>query len=1059
MFGWFKYTAVFFFLAVLLKYPGGREGVLAAPGACTDDGDSLALNWNELDLTGAYFKRGLSTGLPAWPFIGLGAAGVGVAGYYLFQGSGQLPDIEARDDVVFAGCLSSVTFNVLINDIGEGLVVREVVGAPPGINVTIAAGGLLEIEDVGNTSFEFRYRIGDVHGQQSEAFVRVEVQASELIVRNDEAELPAGGSVQFNVLNNDTGTSLRVVGFTTPASGSLTITEDGSVLYVSDEQESCGLVEFSYTVEDGCGQRAEGQVVIRTLDEQAPEIICPPRFDLACGQSADPDITGRPEVTDACDPAPQLAYEDTPGTGNCPVAATVVRLWSARDVSGNEASCQQTIRFLDEAPPQIICPSDIVIACGTSRLPAATGKAVATDDCTSTADIQLTYTDNTAGLNQCGGTGVIVRTWTAKDKCGKTATCTQRITLTDVTPPVISCPANITIGCDVGINPAVTGQATAVDQCGGTEGLELTYIDQITGSINCEGTGQVRRTWVATDACGNTSTCIQIINIEPVFGPTITCPPDKSIACNASLDPANTGKPTATVSCSLPGEAIFSYTDNLNGLVGCNGTGIVVRSWKVTDPCNLSAACTQIISLTDKVAPAITCPPDIALSCSDSRLPEKTGTATASDNCGDPGDITIDYSDNVTGLTGCNGTGLIRRTWRARDACGNERTCEQRITVRDETAPVITCPANVTVNCNGSREPAVTGRAIATDNCTPAENIAITYTDNTSGLNQCGGTGVVVRTWKAVDACGNQSTCEQRITVRDITAPVITCPADVTIECGESLLPTATGSATATDNCTARAEIEISYSDNTAGLNGCSGTGVLLRTWTATDACGNQSTCIQRITVRDLAPPVITCPANLTISVNRQPAPGCYGHGDGHRQLFAGCRNRHQLYRQHRRSDGLQRHGGTGAHLAGRRRLRQPEHLRAAHHHPGCIIAPDQLSAAHYHQVHGEQPSGQHRAGHRDGQLHTDGLHPDQLYRRSDRRAGLQCSGQHRPHLAGTGCLRPGEHLRADHNGRSGTAAGHHLSAQYHHQLFRQPTAGGYGHSDGYGGLHDAGRD
>jgi uncharacterized protein affecting Mg2+/Co2+ transport len=46
---------------------------------------------------------------------------------------------------------------------------------------------------------------------------------------------------------------------------------------------------------------------------------------------------------------------------------------------------------------------------------------------------------------------------------------------------------------------------------------------------------------------------------------------------------------------------------------------------------------------------------------------------------------------------------------------------------------------------------------------------------------------------------------------------------------------------------------------------------VIDRTWAATDECGNRSTCVQRITVRDTAPPVITatnvfleCPATDT---------------------------------------------------------------------------------------------------------------------------------------------------------------------------------------------------
>jgi hypothetical protein len=647
------------------------------------DRDSVVLNWSELDLTGAYFKQHTTFRMPAWPFIALGAAGLGVGGYYLFQGSGPKPLIEAVDDRVSATCLASLAFNVLNNDQGDGLVVVQVLGVPSGITVEIGSGGLLQIDNVGSASFTFSYRVEDVHGQRRDAQVSVEVLLSALIVRDDEAEVPAGDSVQFNVLANDDGVSLRVVGHSTPTAGTVSVAEDGTAVFFSPAgTEACGEAEFTYTVEDGCGQRAEGRVLVRTLDTKPPEITCPPRYDLSCGQTPDPEITGRPVVSDDCDADPEVRYEDSPGTGNCPVTSTIIRRWTVTDASGNETSCQQTIRFLDGEPPAITCPPNISLPCGSSLLPAVTGSASATDDCTAPEDIVLTYADNTAGLNQCGGTGVIVRTWTARDKCNRTATCTQRITLTDVTPPVIVCPADITIGCDVGIDPDVTGWATATDACSGAGDVELTYIDQITGSINCQGTGQVRRTWVATDACGNTSTCIQNIQVNPIAGPSITCPGDRTIDCDDSLNPSNTGRPTGSTSCSVPGELVFTYSDNTVGLVGCNGTGILVRTWRVTDPCNLSKTCTQLITLRDREAPDIDCPRDRNISCRESTDPDNTGWATATDNCGSAEDIQITYSDVVIGRLDCTANGTIRRTWRATDACGNTSTCEQRINVR-----------------------------------------------------------------------------------------------------------------------------------------------------------------------------------------------------------------------------------------------------------------------------------------------------------------------------------------------------------------------------------------
>src|SRR5439155_2448973 len=40
---------------------------------------------------------------------------------------------------------------------------------------------------------------------------------------------------------------------------------------------------------------------------------------------------------------------------------------------------------------------------------------------------------------------------------------------------------------------------------------------------------------------------------------------------------------------------------------------------------------------------------------------------------------------------------------------------------------------------------------------------------------------------------------------------------------------------------------------------------VIDRTWAATDDCGNTSTCVQRITVRDTAPPVLVTPPDVAL--------------------------------------------------------------------------------------------------------------------------------------------------------------------------------------------------
>jgi hypothetical protein len=82
------------------------------------------------------------------------------------------------------------------------------------------------------------------------------------------------------------------------------------------------------------------------------------------------------------------------------------------------------------------------------------------------------------------------------------------------------------------------------------------------------------------------------------------------------------------------------------------------------------------------------------------------------------------------------------------------------------------------------------------------------------------------------------------------------CPSDMTIECDVDPTPANTGGfCTATDNCGAAT---VSHDDQfVPNPAPCDYTGVIMRTWTAEDACGNTSTHVQEITLVDTTPPEI----------------------------------------------------------------------------------------------------------------------------------------------------------------------------------------------------------
>ncbi|UCE66414.1 MAG: hypothetical protein JSU85_16510, partial [Candidatus Zixiibacteriota bacterium] len=319
---------------------------------------------------------------------------------------------------------------------------------------------------------------------------------------------------------------------------------------------------------------------------------------------------------------------------------------------------------------------------------------------------------------------------------------------------------------------------------------------------------------------------------------TCTDPPDVTISCTESTDPSNTGWPTIDYNC---GPIDTSYSDDVSGTCPT----VITRTWTFTDYVGNTSICDQIITVQDITAPEITCPADVVFDC----VMGDPGTATAVDSCDSDPDIS--YTDNIINAR-C--PLIIERTWTATDSCGNFSSCVQTITVQDTIAPVITCPSDLTFECDAVGD---FGFPTATDICDPDPAINEISRDSTVG--DCDWAYTLVIGYEAVDSCGNADTCYQTITVEDTTPPEITCPADLTFECdavGDFGFPTAT------DLCDPDPAINEISRDSTVG--DCDWAYTLVIGYEAIDGCDNADTCYQTITVEDTTPPEITCPSDLT---------------------------------------------------------------------------------------------------------------------------------------------------------------------------------------------------
>ncbi len=660
-----------------------------------------------------------------------------------------------------------------------------------------------------------------------------------------------------------------------------------NVSFAATESQAIPASTISYSIASGSFFPVGTTAVTATATNAVGSSSC--SFTVTVVDNQVPVLVGVPaNATVECDAVPAAAvvtatdncttsvptFTQTRTNGNCPSNYTLTRTWSTTDASNNTTTASQTITVQDtQAPILSAAPDNVTVECNAVPTAATLN---ATDNCDNAPVVTYnqTSTQNSNPSNVGHYNYVITRTWTATDACGNVSSKTQTITVQDVTAPIIACPSNVTLNCQDDNTSANTGVANAEDNCAPIANIAITQSQTSTQNADVNNAGYynyvITRTWRATDVTGNYSECEQTITVQDVTKPVITCPTNVTLNCQDNNTSASTGVATATDNCSpVAITQTQTSTQNANPSTSGHYNYVITRTWTATDVTGNASSCVQTITVQDVTAPIIACPSNVMLNCQDNNTSAATGVATATDNCSP---VTITQSQTSTQNASPNNAGyynyVITRTWTATDVTGNASSCVQTITVQDVTAPLVTCPAIVTVNCQDNNTSGATGVATATDNCSP---VAITQSQTSTqnaDVNNAGHYNYVIsRTWRATDVTGNFSECIQTITVQDITKPVITCPAIVTVNCQDNNKSVATGVATATDNCGPVAITQSQTSTQNADVNNAGHYNyVITRTWRATDVTGNFSECMQTITVQDITKPVITCPAIVTVN-------------------------------------------------------------------------------------------------------------------------------------------------------------------------------------------------
>jgi len=428
----------------------------------------------------------------------------------------------------------------------------------------------------------------------------------------------------------------------------------------------------------------------------------------------------------------------------------------------------------------------------------------------------------------------------AEGNFAQSNTATATITVRDSTPPVIAPQANLIVEATSGSGAEVTFSPSANDAVDGSVAVTAS---PASGSTFALGTNTV--TLTANDAAGNTATSSFAVTVRDATAPTITLPANQTLEATSPDGAIVTFSASASDLVSGSVEVTYSSPSGSSFALGTNTVSVTA-----TDAAGNTATDSFTVTVHDTTAPVITVPETITAEATNSAgaIVSLIGSAT------DLVDATVPVTFSpATGTFFPIGATTVTAT--ATDAAGNTATATLVVKVVDTVAPVLSLPADITVEATGPSGAAVTFAAKAVDAVNG--DLSVSYSAAPGSIFALGKTTVTVT---AVDLSGNVVTGRFNVTVVDTAAPIITIPANQILEATSSAGATATFSSSAID--LVDGAVAVTYSRSSGSVFALGLNTVVL---TATDAAGNKATRTVTITVRDTTAPVISVPANQTV--------------------------------------------------------------------------------------------------------------------------------------------------------------------------------------------------
>jgi hypothetical protein len=518
---------------------------------------------------------------------------------------------------------------------------------------------------------------------------------------------------------------------------------------------------------------------IKIVDSLPPALDCPV-INVPCALPSDHltpvflkdslgITTGMPTAMDNCSGSPfiVLSFVDTTANLPCDSPGTITgyihRFWTARDESGNSATCIQVINRQRKLA-DILFPPDVTVSCADPDIvPDSAGVpyiqvwtrqygVLAAPLC----EIDVFYFDTLETL--CGGSRRIHRVWSAQDACLPVSTNnpllhTQTIDVLDTDIPLLQCPANtvlvlMTDSCTVtmnfpdvivGDNCSPLSEITAFWAVDSTTKNLVGTLEDFTGNspaafdtlavfpeVTDFPVGITTLLYVATDVCGNIGSCETVLNVWDTTPPTAVCDSvltvylDSEGAFVLTADAADAGsaddcgdlsfkvRRTEAGACSLT-DLSFDDLQPFCCADAGDTVSVVVRVYDVyVEPGIVSDSfatghfgdCMVRVAVRDTIALTCTPPENVTVECS-AFDPSSAAYGEITYSCKvDSVAFGVDYAAFDSVCT----KGMITRLFRVFDEAGNSGQCSQQIGVLPGTQDYwIKFPDDrIVTTCDGS---------------------------------------------------------------------------------------------------------------------------------------------------------------------------------------------------------------------------------------------------------------------------------------------------------------------------------------------------------------------